>query len=238
MRYRLSERRRAGLLIGLSAATLFLLSRHLRMPTYMPHRTQWERALARRYGTGIATQYANHAEQLFHNLCAGFPRPRHPVLNYHVTYQILPALAIYRTLCEELDDPYTARDIAEQLVWEELRPTYRVATAPLTYLPAPFPLWQALVHMAMKTVFPPAGWRTRPANNTAQGYGFDIVGCVYFDTLRALGAPELTSIFCQMDDRLAQLIPSSIAWRRAGTLARGQAQCDFRWIDLRENGDV
>jgi len=226
-----SAGRRAGILSGTGAVVLFLLWRRLRAPARMPYRTQWNHMLARRYGTTTANQCVDRPGQIIRELCAGYSFPRHLMLHYHVTWQILPALAMYRTLVEELEDSLIARDVVSQLVWQELRPIYRIATASFAPLPAPFPFWRMLVQIAMKTIFPPSGWRTRPAANTARCFGFDIVGCVYLDILRTLGAPELAPIFCQMDDRLAQLIPSSIGWRRAGTLARGQDRCDFRWIN-------
>ena len=165
-----------------------------------------------------------------HRLCARRPLPRHPVLRYHVLYQILPALAIYRTLCEELVDPRRAYDEVERLVWEELRPIYRPATTLLARLPDPFACWRVLVRVAMRTIFPPAGWRTRPQRGVTQALR------IRHHWLRLLRhTPETwmrqnwRRYFARLDDRLAQLTPDCIAWHRSGTLARGQACCDFRW---------
>jgi hypothetical protein len=82
----------------------------------------------------------------------------------------------------------------------------------------------------MATIFPPAGWQRRPAANDASRYAFDIIGCIYLETLTAYGAPELTAVFCRVDDRLAGLLPAGIRWERRGTLGTGQACCDFCWL--------
>jgi predicted ArsR family transcriptional regulator len=43
------------------------------------------------------------------------------------------------------------------------------------------------------------------------------------------GAPELTPLYCQMDDLLFEALPPEIRWERTKTLGRGDEICDFRW---------
>ena len=219
----------AGVFLIFTLAALMLQRHYLSAPARLPHRRRWQSVLGNRYDASISAHCLLRAEEQYRTLCARRPLPRHPVLRYHVIYQILPALAIYRALCEELVNPRRAYDEVELLVWEEVRPIYRPATTLLTRLPDPFACWRVLVRVAMRTTFPSAGWLTRPIATSPRHFGFDVIGCVYFDTLRDLDAPELAPIFCQMDDRLAQLTPDCITWHRSGTLARGQVCCDFRW---------
>jgi hypothetical protein len=45
--------------------------------------------------------------------------------------------------------------------------------------------------------------------------------------LAQFGAPELTPAFCDTDDVLGDMLTPVVRLRRNGTLARGDALCDF-----------
>jgi hypothetical protein len=53
--------------------------------------------------------------------------------------------------------------------------------------------------------------------------------CIYLDVLSAYGAPELTALYCKLDDLMFQALPPTIVWRHSRTLARGDDECEFRW---------
>jgi len=217
----------AGVITGLFVAGLIRLC--LNPTKQMPHRMLWRRWFAVRYGESEAIRLTSHMQQIYNDLYRRRPRHRHPALRYHVTFQILPALALYQTLREMFGENKEALVETEKLVWAEIEPLYRRALWFLPVLPDPFPAWRRLVYVAMATVFPPAGWQTRQVVNDGYCYGFDITRCVYLETLEAFGAVELTPVFCKMDDLMACLVPESIVWQRAGTLALGEDHCDFRW---------
>jgi len=195
----------------------------------MPHAGAWRTLLARWYGAEEARWVMRHAQSEYAALLAGRQRVRHVVLAYHVRYYMLPALSVYRGLLELGIGRQPALERVLALVWETLGPLYRLSLFWLCFIPDPFDVWRGIVELAMATIFPPAGWRRRPVANDATRYAFDIIGCIYLETLTAYGAPELTAVFCRADDRLAGLLPAGIRWERSGTLGMGQACCDFCW---------
>jgi hypothetical protein len=74
----------------------------------------------------------------------------------------------------------------------------------------------------------PEGWSTTWLEDSPARVAYDLTGCFYLDTLTAYGAPELTPSFCRMDDLLYGRLERA-RWGRTGTLARGDARCDFRF---------
>ena len=213
----------AGVLLGAVLAGLIWRRRAL------PHAGPWRTLLARWYGAATAGVLIGRARSEYAALAGAADRPRHPVLAYHVTQQIWPALAVYRSLLAAGVNREESLARLLDLVWATLGPLYRLSLAWLRLIPDPFGAWRGAVKTAMTTIFPPAGWRRRPIADDATHYGFDIVACIYLETLSACGAPELTAVFCEADERLAGLLPAGIRWERRGTLGMGQTHCDFRW---------
>ena len=221
-------RRISALAVG---ATLVAVALWRRLPwrARLPHRARWERELATRCGPQASRAALDRSQEIYTEFRAHCRLPAHPALHYHVSRQILPALAAYRALTESGVSRDDASNRLETLIWSEVEPVYSLGTAFLKRLSRPFPAWRRIVRLAMRTIFPSAGWERRQVRPAGWSFGFDITRCVYLDTLDALGAAELTPLFCRMDDRLAGLIPDSIAWERTGTLATGFPCCDFRW---------
>lgn len=221
-------RRMFIVMAGLLAGTLLMRWLRGRAPG-LPYRRRWRPALADAVGTDTAHRVLGSAELRYRQLVSQFACPRHPVLAYHLRWQILPALALYTALREHGMEQARALHEVERLAWLEIGPLYQRAIGWLRAVPDPFPTWRALVRLAMRTIFPPAGWCTVPAVDDGTCYGFDVIGCWYHETLAALGAPELTAVFCKMDDYLAGLVPAEIIWSRQGTIGTGARHCDFRW---------
>jgi len=202
----------------------------------MPNARVWGAELARRHGPAKGAELLARAQELYRELYARKPDFSHEtgwlsrlVLDYHAVWQILPALAIYRALGEDGAESTAARDEVLELAWTTIGPFYRTALFWLPALREPFPAWKRSVALAMQTIFPPAGWGRRWVADAAGRYALDITACVYLRTLSGYGAAELTPVFCWIDDQMARLLPASIVFERAGTLALGQDRCDFCW---------
>lgn len=93
---------------------------------------------------------------------------------------------------------------------------------------AAWPLFRALMRLQLRWFYKTGTWRWMQEDDR-RVLAFDVTRCAIHATLKAQRAPELTQVFCAMDDRLAELLPSFIHWRRSGTLARRDACCDFRY---------
>ena len=60
-------------------------------------------------------------------------------------------------------------------------------------------------------------------------FAFNIHHCFYLDILEYYETPELTPIFCRLDDILMGAMPESIQWGRTQTIGKGADYCNFRW---------
>jgi hypothetical protein len=69
--------------------------------------------------------------------------------------------------------------------------------------------------------------------NSAELVAFDIHRCFYLDVLTAYDAPELTPLYCHLDDLLVENVSPYMRWARTQTLGRGGVCCDFRYRRVR-----
>jgi hypothetical protein len=53
--------------------------------------------------------------------------------------------------------------------------------------------------------------------------------CFYLDVLENYGLPELTVLYCWLDDLIYEGVSPYVRWARKQTLGRGDACCDFRF---------
>lgn len=221
----------AGLLAGGVAG--FLLARLLMAPRTMPHLKVWEQELARSRGDVEAALIAAHVQERYDELYARRPRFDHGALRYHLEKNILPGIALYQVLQPRSRDRQIVLDEMETLFAATFGgPDPRMAA--LRRLPGAFALFKRAVDLELWQKFPPAGWEIEKIEDSHQTYAFNIHRCFYLNVLAAYGVPELTPLYCKMDDLRFQHLPLSIQWERTGTLGRGDPVCDFRWshIDL------
>ena len=167
-------------------------------------------------------------QQRYEELYDMQPHYDHPALRKHLEQNILPGLALYQILQAETGDQAAALAEVEMLLHASaVRSGLRKTTAALKYVPEPFRLLRPVVRAAMRFGYPPAGWETEWIEDSDQRIAFNIHRCFYLNTLTAYWAPELTRLFCQMDDVVYEALPASIRWERTSTLGRGNEQCDF-----------
>ena len=95
--------------------------------------------------------------------------------------------------------------------------------------PLPIALFRQITRWVMRSSFPPEGWETEWVDAGDQCVAFDIHRCFYLDVLTAYGAPELTPLYCKLDDLMYENMSPGIRWARTRTLGRGDDLCDFRW---------
>ena len=79
----------------------------------------------------------------------------------------------------------------------------------------------------LKTSYPPQGWEIELVEDSSERMAFTMSRCFYMDMLAYYGVPELTELFCQLDDRLYEAMPAGIVWKRSQTIGRGDPVCDF-----------
>lgn len=62
--------------------------------------------------------------------------------------------------------------------------------------------------------------------DSANCYALNVYRCFILDTLAGHNAKELTAVFCNTDDWLAEALPE-ICWEQTKTLGRGGDCCGF-----------
>jgi hypothetical protein len=207
-----------GLAIGRRSATL----------KPMPHLRIWQQALADQRGEWKAAFLAGRVQARYDKLYASRPRFPKRILRLHLDMLILPGLALYQTLLEENDDAEVVLAEMEAIFETCFSPFFRFMLF-TDRAPRSFALFRRTARTTLKYVFPPEGWQTETVEDSDRSFAFNMVSCFYLDVLTAYGAPELTPVYCRMDEFLYEKLPPTILWQRTRTLGRGGDCCDFRW---------
>ena len=207
-----------GLAIGRRSATL----------KPMPHLRIWQQALADQRGEWKAAFLAGRVQARYDKLYASRPRFPKRILRLHLDMLILPGLALYQTLLEENDDAEAVLSEMEAIFETCFSPFFRFMLF-TDRAPRSFALFRRTARTTLKYVFPPEGWQTETVEDSDRSFAFNMVSCFYLDVLTAYGAPELTPVYCRMDEFLYEKLPPTILWQRTRTLGRGGDCCDFRW---------
>ncbi len=193
----------------------------------LPDGQVWQQALAARHGKSTAARLIAQIHAQYLELYAQRPRMTHPALRMHLEKNILPGLALYQVLERQWGPEAALADVDAAFYAGAMQsPEHRAVTL-LRRVPSPFKLFVAAARAQMDGAFPEEGWTTEWVQNDAEMVRFNMRDCFYLNMLTTLGAPELTSHFCQIDDVLYADLPKSIRFERSGTLARGAAYCDF-----------
>lgn len=232
----IAHRARGGgaLLIGLGLAAAavggYTLARRLAKTRPMPLLSRFQAALATRQGEIAAAMLTGRAQARYTQLDASRPRFAHPALRRHVQDNILPGLALYQVMREEHPAVPEGEVLAEMdSLFEEVFGRLQRRLLGLGNRALPLPVFRKLAELSVQFGFPPEGWEIEWLDAGEDCVAFDIHRCFYLDVLTAYGTPELTPLYCKLDDYLYEQLPAPISWERTGTLARGDDCCDFQW---------
>ena len=191
----------------------------------LPGREIWQRTLAHQAGDVPAAITLGKVQARYHDLLRDRPQFAHPALNGHLERSILPGLALYQVLREETGDEALAKARTGLLLDEKARQKY-AAIQRLSNLPFFFSFFRFGVKRMMAIDFPPAGWEIEWVRDDGEALAFSIKSCFYLKVLTAYGVPDLTPIFCHMDEAGMDGFTSLVS-ERTTTLGRGGAACDF-----------
>ncbi len=214
-----------GTAIGTSIAITQRMARHHRLPNL----NVWQRALTEKHGEVQGAILAARAQTRYEALYNERPHFTHPALRWHLEQNILPGLALYQVLSKESSDRDAVLSETGSLL--ALGSTSR-ALAKLVqmrkYLPLPFAIFRQILRVSL-LAFPHQGWEIDHVEQSKTSFAFTIHRCFYLDVLTAYGAPELTAVYCRLDDLAYAAMSPYIRWERTKTLGRGDDCCDFRW---------
>ncbi|GAB4479189.1 MAG: hypothetical protein Kow00124_24480 [Anaerolineae bacterium] len=232
------ERERLALLAGLAAGAVLGVAIGRRLPGRkpMPHLKTWQRLLAAQRGEVAAAVLAARIQAKYDRLYEARPRFEHPALRWHLEQQLLPGLALYRVMQEEYATREQVETEVSALFNAAFTEPHMQQIALLRHLPRPFRVLRLLGQAQLALEFPSSGWEMETIEDSDRAWAFNVYSCFYLDVLTAYGAPELTRLFCQLDDVIYGALPPGLAFERAGTLGRGDDRCDFRFCLEQANG--
>ncbi|GAB4427235.1 MAG: hypothetical protein Kow002_16330 [Anaerolineales bacterium] len=195
----------------------------------MPNRKAWQKTLSRSLGRDAAKQLVHRVQEDYLALLAGAGKfPNRALQKTHLETNILPTLALYRALIGdgmEQDDAIALTEQCLDVVAQQQRRRFQA----LARTPLFFKALKRVLRPSMARNFPAPGftieWPALGENET----GFNIRGCFYVNVLGEFGAPELVSLFCNVDDVVFENTPG-VQWKRENTIGRGGEYCDFRYI--------
>ena len=152
------------------------------------------------------------------------------VLEKHFDENILPTLALYLELKKSGADD--ALELSEKVA-QEMYGIGRKRIAFLGHFPFFYWLIEKITPTMMKKTFPVEGWDIEWVEVSKKQVAFNMHGCFYHKVLTEYNVPELTPVFCGLDDLIYDNVSPFLRWERNGTLGRGNNHCDFRFINAK-----
>ncbi len=138
---------------------------------------------------------------------------------------ILPYIALYQVLIENLNDINNAQKILDEYIIyksNQLSRFYHIAEL----LPFFFSIFRIVTVNTMKA----DSWNSTFDRNDSCVIQFTVTKCLWYDTCKDLGCPEICELFCNGDDtRFGSM--KKITFKRSKTLGKGGDCCDFHFIN-------
>ena len=224
-----------GLAMGTAIGTSIALIQRMAMHHRMPNLKAWQKALIAKHGEVQGAILAARIQARYEALYNERPHFTHPALRWHLKQYLLPGLALYQVLGQESSEREAVlAEVGSLLalgsVFRAFRTSLKLHMLPLKlHLPSlPFALFRRAVRISL-LAYPREGWKIDQIEQSRDSIAFTISRCFYLDVLTAYGAPELTPLYCQLDDLAYADVFPAIRWERTKTLGRGDDCCDFRW---------
>jgi hypothetical protein len=153
--------------------------------------------------------------------------PKRALQEIHLETNILPTLALYQEFrVDGLSKAEAVSKTGEYLdvLAQKLRRRFQI----MARMPFFFAFLKRMMRPSMERNFPEPGFELGWPELGKDGTGFNVHRCFYVDVLGKFGAPELTRLFCDMDDVVFEHTPG-VRWERKYTIGRGGRYCDFRY---------
>lgn len=153
-------------------------------------------------------------------------------IRWHLHTNMLPAIAIYLAFKEygaTADKAYEYTDEVMQIS----RIKMRDKNQPLGRLPFGYALFRAFCKPVMNKQYPAQGWEVEWKQYNKREIHFDMKTCIYHDTTKRYSCEEICPLFCANDDVIFTGYQPAVVFERSGTIARGQAVCDFHFKNPR-----
>jgi hypothetical protein len=224
-----------GLAMGIAIGTSIAITQRMARHHQMPNSKTWQRALIEKHGEVQGAILAARVQTRYEALYDERPHFTHPALRWHLEQKIMPGLALYQVLCKENSDQDAVLTEVSSLLEIGSRAFSKFVNL-YRYLPLPFAVMRQMFKASL-LVYPRQGWDIERVENSKTSFAFNVHRCFYLNVFTAYSAPELTALYCRLDDLLYAAWSPSIRWERTKTLGRGDDCCDFRY-SRGETGEV
>lgn len=194
----------------------------------MPHSRRWEKQLSEKIGKPAAAAVIFASTMEYERLIvSGSPIPvKGNGLRMELKNRIYPGLALHRSLQAFSSDQNFRFELIEKLFRQDFFSGLNNGIRMINLLPNPFPFIQPVLRKMSNQPYLPGSQVI--VEDSPNCFAIDIFHCFILDVLTALGAGELTRLYCKTDDWLSESL-SKVHWLRTQTLAQGAPKCDFRW---------
>ncbi len=193
----------------------------------MPWMRFFRRTLTAQHGREAADDLLRRVQAHYEGLYDQRPVFAHDALRDHVEAYILPGLAFYRTFqAADMTQPdalIETQDVLTALI-NHMRTRWIKG---LTYLPGTYWLFRRLLRRTMRQRFVTPGFAFHWVEDSPRQITFTITRCLYVKTLTAYGAPELTPVYCKLDEVWGTVLAPKVIFERPHMLSHGDNGCEF-----------
>ncbi len=192
------------------------------------------RALLKMLSTGVHSHFAEpegtwlaeRTVELYHGYCREHADDP-PALKQHTEGMIYGGVALYRALQERGKSPEEALALTDAIM-QEFAEGAAEKIRKLLKIPGLYRTVPSLFStMVQKKYNAAAGFEMKIYDASRERARFDVITCPYYNTCKAMGCPELTTVFCNTDDCCYGNMHPKLYWHREGTIGRGGERCDF-----------
>jgi len=197
-------------------------------PGSLPFKRHFAASIRAADGASVADAAIHLAHRNYQKLRDTLEAPSNRVLRLHLRHSVLPGAAVYQALQVEGLSNHEAIQRVDAGFKRALK-LMRMYFKTWGRFPLFFESIRRNTPGFVRRVFPKPGWRITWVEPNEDLVGFDMHSCYYVEVLESLGIPELTPVYCNLDAYFYEDISPHLNFRRAGTLAKGAAVCDFRF---------
>lgn len=148
------------------------------------------------------------------------------ILAFHRMF-LITGLALYRGMHDEFQSQQELIDKIHNILWKgPMSKLIRFLAFFIRRSRDPFNLYLQVLGPNNEWFFPCPPWE-KVGVEIQDGIGWHQKKCPYVDFFRSEGVVELTRAYCDMDERIAELVPEHIELRREKAMCKGDDWCDF-----------
>jgi hypothetical protein len=196
----------------------------------MPYASKWQQILTKFYDAPTSKRLIATAQVYYEQFCSQHAGDEYQNNRTFLNNRILPGLSIYKALRDENDSQEKVLGEVETLFRSVFLTKMLKGIRLLNYLPDPFPVIKPVLKMMTADEYLPGSQEI--IMDSPDCFAINIYRCFIFDILTLHNTPELTRLYCNTDDWLAEAMPK-VSWERTKTLGRGNDSCDFRWCRIK-----